>query len=291
MHAMCGLIITSMYPIYQLHELEIRIWLLAVEAEVEMQNGHNQDSVSLNSSGQTPITPDSPVDCTAHIVEVVDKHLRSKYQREVPDVAEAASSSGQSSPQKLRRKLKHLKHTSADIVATEVHSDVDQRDAMVRASAEGMYLGSLGRLQKPRYTKSTHGGVFSSDMDTEKDNLREGFDTKEKTQQSDRTPRRLHSGTWEERIGEEEVERAVLALVEVGQVMAAKQLQQKLSPAYVPLELLLVEDAQKVAMLSVPAVDNSVLMGIFHTRVVEALGTKNLISKVSSGILMQVHLT
>ena len=42
---------------------------------------------------------------------------------------------------------------------------------------------------------------------------------------------------WEERVGTAELERAVLSLLEFGQISAAKQLQHKLSPAQVPTVL------------------------------------------------------
>ncbi|XP_024514946.1 spatacsin [Selaginella moellendorffii] len=63
---------------------------------------------------------------------------------------------------------------------------------------------------------------------------------------------------WEDKVGEGEVERAILALVEVGQVQAARQLQQKLSPSRVPAELVWAETAYNVAMLSSPTVKGSI---------------------------------
>ncbi|KAJ3694138.1 hypothetical protein LUZ60_009618 [Juncus effusus] len=55
---------------------------------------------------------------------------------------------------------------------------------------------------------------------------------------------------WEERVGPVEMERAVLSLLEFGQISAAKQLQQKLSPAHVPDELTLIDAALKLAKFS-----------------------------------------
>lgn len=57
---------------------------------------------------------------------------------------------------------------------------------------------------------------------------------------------------WEEKVRPAEVERAILSLLEFGQISAAKQLQLKLSPAYVPPELVLIDAALKVAALSSP---------------------------------------
>jgi len=58
--------------------------------------------------------------------------------------------------------------------------------------------------------------------------------------------------SWDERIGPIELERAVLSLLEFGQVTAAKQLQHKLSSGQLPVELRIVDAALKFAGLSTP---------------------------------------
>lgn len=55
---------------------------------------------------------------------------------------------------------------------------------------------------------------------------------------------------WEQNVRPVDMERAVLSLLEFGQISAAKQLQQKLSPTHVPLELVLIDVALKIATLS-----------------------------------------
>lgn len=65
---------------------------------------------------------------------------------------------------------------------------------------------------------------------------------------------------WEERVGVEELERAVLSLLEFGQITAAKQLQHKLSPAHAPSELFLVNAALKLAAVSTPCSEISILV-------------------------------
>jgi spatacsin len=52
---------------------------------------------------------------------------------------------------------------------------------------------------------------------------------------------------WEQHVRPADMEKAVLSLLEFGQITAAKQLQQKLSPSYVPEELVLVDVALRVA--------------------------------------------
>jgi len=52
---------------------------------------------------------------------------------------------------------------------------------------------------------------------------------------------------WEQNVRPVDMEKAVLSLLEFGQITAAKQLQQKLSPSYIPEELVLVDVALRIA--------------------------------------------
>lgn len=65
---------------------------------------------------------------------------------------------------------------------------------------------------------------------------------------------------WEERIGAAELEKAVLSLLECGQITAAKQLQYKLSPGQIPSEFRLVDAALKLAAISTPPCNVSMSM-------------------------------
>ncbi|KAL3647014.1 hypothetical protein CASFOL_009186 [Castilleja foliolosa] len=70
---------------------------------------------------------------------------------------------------------------------------------------------------------------------------------------------------WEERVGPAELERAVLSLLDFGQISAARQLQNKLSPDNTPSEFLLVEAALKLAALSTPS--NKVFVSLLDDEV------------------------
>lgn len=63
----------------------------------------------------------------------------------------------------------------------------------------------------------------------------------------------LSFSRWEESIGPAELERAVLSLLEFGQITAARQLQHKLSPSHFPSEFTLVDAALKLAAISTPS--------------------------------------
>jgi spatacsin len=65
---------------------------------------------------------------------------------------------------------------------------------------------------------------------------------------------------WEERVGPAELERAVLSLLEFGQITASKQLQHKLSPAHTPPEFKLVDVALKLGAITTPGSKISISM-------------------------------
>ncbi|XP_071710839.1 uncharacterized protein [Rutidosis leptorrhynchoides] len=74
----------------------------------------------------------------------------------------------------------------------------------------------------------------------------------------------LSNSIWEERIGPAELERAVLSLLEFGQISAARQLQHKLSPSHFPSKFVLVDAALKLAAISTPS--NKVVVSMLKPR-------------------------
>lgn len=81
---------------------------------------------------------------------------------------------------------------------------------------------------------------------------RKPFADVEKAEVSFDTEENLSFSKWEESIGPAELERAVLSLLEFGQITAARQLQHKLSPSHFPSEFVLVDAALKLAEMSTP---------------------------------------
>lgn len=81
---------------------------------------------------------------------------------------------------------------------------------------------------------------------------------------------------WEERVGPEELERAVLSLLEFGQVSAAKQLQYKLSPGHIPREFVLVNAALKLAAISTPS-NNGVSRSLLDEEVCSVIQSYNIL--------------
>ncbi|XP_076902084.1 uncharacterized protein LOC143556706 isoform X1 [Bidens hawaiensis] len=84
----------------------------------------------------------------------------------------------------------------------------------------------------------------------------------------------LSFSRWEESIGPTELERAVLSLLEFGQISAARQLQHKLSPSHVPSEFTLVDAALKLAAISTPS--SKVAISVLDDEVRSVIQTHNL---------------
>ncbi|KAK9064048.1 hypothetical protein SSX86_017920 [Deinandra increscens subsp. villosa] len=84
----------------------------------------------------------------------------------------------------------------------------------------------------------------------------------------------LSFSRWEESIGPAELERAVLSLLEFGQISAARQLQHKLSPSDVPSEFTLVDAALKLAAISTPS--NKVAISMLEEEVRSVIQSRNL---------------
>ncbi|KAL8218308.1 hypothetical protein R6Q57_021681 [Mikania cordata] len=84
----------------------------------------------------------------------------------------------------------------------------------------------------------------------------------------------LSFSRWEESIGPAELERAVLSLLEFGQISAARQLQLKLSPSHFPSEFTLVDAALKLAAISTPS--NKVTISMLDEDVCSVIQLHNL---------------
>ncbi|KAG0619567.1 hypothetical protein M758_4G148600 [Ceratodon purpureus] len=302
---------SPVYPLYLLHELEIRIWLLAVEAEVEAQAGRDQETVLLGRSSPSGVfgtvglrngepASANPVDSTAVAVAGVDSHLKRTNTRSQSDFSVddngrglarsrsiqigEVSSSRSGSASRMKRRTKQLRRTQLD--------DLDDGSP---SSPEDSRRGSLDRRESfhrsssgdDRESLNRHHSLPVVEARNRDIQLRESQSDVRLAEDDFPAPDDETRG-WEERVGEGEVESAVLALVEVGQVTAARQLQQKLAPSHVPLELLLVEAAQKIATLSMPTAKGAVVPAFLHPTVVECLRSGDLLESFATVTPMQV---
>ncbi|XWS29439.1 hypothetical protein CRYUN_Cryun24cG0029700 [Craigia yunnanensis] len=215
------------YPLHLLREIETRVWLLAVESEAQLKNGE----ISLMASSQNPLTGNSSniIDRTASIISKMDNHINSMKNRTVEKYD-----------------------------AREAH----HRNQALDSSSSTVTIGSSKTKRRAKgYVPSRRPLVDTVDKGPEPEdssnpsNLRNGVQWQDESLKIE-----ISFSKWEERVGPGELERAVLSLLEFGQITAAKQLQQKLSPGQMPSEFILVDTALKLAAMSTPTSEVPIAM-------------------------------
>ncbi|GAB2260278.1 hypothetical protein Droror1_Dr00011133 [Drosera rotundifolia] len=222
MQWLCGMITQSnpVYPLHLLREIETRVWLLAVESEAEMTS---ETDFSFRSSFNDRITGNDAniIDKTANIVSKMDNHINAMKSR-----------TSEKADLKDSNLLKISPIWDAIIVPT-AGSTKSKRRARAYGSTRRSVVDATDRSTNIE-DSSTSLSNFGSELQDESANIEATF------------------SRWEDTIGPGELERAVLSLLDFGQIAAAKQLQHKLSPGNVPPEFIIVDAAIKLAELSTP---------------------------------------
>lgn len=213
---------TRVYPLHLLREIETRVWLLAVESEAQVKS---EWDFNVSSSNQEQIHAKSSniIDKTANIISKMDSHLNAMKSRTSDKIDGKESNFMQ---------LKSSQEWDTG-VSTATSSMKSKRRVKAHGYPRRFVAGTIDRSTDLE-EGSTPLATFRSDL--EDDNVRAESSL----------------SRWEDRIGPAELERAVLSLLEFGQISAAKQLQHKLSPRNVPLEFKFVDAALKLAELSTP---------------------------------------
>ncbi|RZC55256.1 hypothetical protein C5167_014133 [Papaver somniferum] len=223
---------SPVYPLHLLREIETRVWLLAVESEAQAKC-EGDFSTPISGQNFTSGNSSSIIERTASIVTKMDNH---------------------SSSMKIRATERHDMRESN-------HIHVRHPQATDPTSPPAA-LGGMKKKRRPKsYLPSRRSHVESIEKNNDlDDSINSPSNSRSSTEQSKGLPLQEDDvgveasvSRWEERVGPEELERAVLSLLEFGQVAAAKQLQHKLSPLHVPAEFLVVDTAIKVATVSTPS--------------------------------------
>lgn len=203
-----------------LREIETRVWLLAVESEAQVKG---EGDFTLTSS----IVPGSGmssniIDRTASIITKMDNHMNAARIK--------------TSERNEARENNQTHHKISQVVdAGFSNTTKTKRRAKGIAPSRRPFMDTIEKS-----TDADDGfAAFSNrnDLHLQDENFK--IDSS--------------FSRWEERVGPEELERAVLSLLEFGQISAAKQLQNKLSPGHIPPEFVLVDTALKLAAISTPS--------------------------------------
>ncbi|KAM7262326.1 hypothetical protein ACFE04_021403 [Oxalis oulophora] len=214
----------AVYPLHLLREIETRVWLLAVESEAQVKSEGEFTSTSCNKD---PVSGNAAniIDRTAYIITKMDNHINLMKNKTIEkhDVRENYSANHKN------------QFSDANYSTTAVGGG---SKAKRRAKA---YVQQLKRPPGDPVDKNIENETVP--------NLK----SDQQSQQEESLNIEMSLSKWEERVGPAELEHAVLSLMEVGQVTAAKQLQHKLSPALIPNEFVLVDAALKLASMSTPS--------------------------------------
>ncbi|KAB2051998.1 hypothetical protein ES319_A12G090100v1 [Gossypium barbadense] len=208
------------YPLHLLREIETRVWLLAVESEAQVKS-EGEINLAGSSQNHLPGNISNIIDRTASIITKMDNHINSMKNRTVE------------------------KYDARDPL---------HRNQALDSSSSAVAIGSSKTKRRAKgYVPSRRPLVDLVDKSPEPEDGSNPPNLRNDVQLQDENLKiEISFSKWEERVGPRELERAVLSLLEFGQISAAKQLQQKLSPGQMPSEFILVDTALKLAAMSTP---------------------------------------
>ncbi|XP_071914201.1 uncharacterized protein [Coffea arabica] len=219
-------------PLNLLREIETKVWLLAVESEAQVKS--EGDFPQSNCGRELGIGKSSSImDHTADIITKIDNHLNSMKMKSVD-----RSDFRENNQTQLKT---HQALVDDFMASTGGNSKAKRR-------AKG-FVQSRRPLNDAVDKSNEFESVFFSQSHRDDSQL---VDDNFKFEAS--------LSRWEEGVGPAELERAVLSLLEFGQIAAARQLQHKLSPGQIPYEFVVLDAALKLAALSTPNNKMSVLL-------------------------------
>lgn len=220
---------TRVYPLHLLREIETRVWLLAVEAEAQLKN-EGSFTTRYHASNVVGGKRNNIIDQTASIIARMDGHLNS-FKAKIVERTDARESNG--------LQLHIVQDSDANISSTTLFGHPKtKRRAKNYAPARKLILDTEKAIELDD-TSNVYGSSIN--------------DIQYVREQEDNLKYETSISGWEERLGPAELERAVLSLLEFGQIAAAKQLHHKLSSTNVPPELFLVDIALKFAITLSPS--------------------------------------
>ncbi|KAL2342976.1 hypothetical protein Fmac_004261 [Flemingia macrophylla] len=216
-------------PLQLLREIETKVWLLAVESETQVKNeGEFNFTFSIRESGIK--NGSSIIDRTASVIAKMDNHINTMRSKTVE------------------------KYESRE------NNQIPHRNHVMDAGFSTTLGGSTKTKRRAKaYTASRRPPLESADKNADADDGSSSFKN-ELQMQEENLKVEMSFSRWEERAGAAELERAVLSLLEFGQIAASKQLQYKFSPGQIPSEFRLVDAALKLAAMSAPPTSVSVSM-------------------------------
>lgn len=209
------------------------MWLLAVESDAQVKS--ERGDLSFSSSSRDPIIEKSSniVDRTASIIARMDNHINMMRSR------------------------------SAEKNDTKENNQTSYKNPLVVDANFSTTVGGNTKTKRRAkgYVPSRRPVIDTLDKSADLEDGPSPLDSRYDLQlQDDNFKLQVSFSRWAEQVGPGELERAVLSLLEVGQITAAQQLQQKLSPGHIPSEFILVDAALKLASVSTPSCEVPISM-------------------------------
>lgn len=243
------------YPLHLLREIETRVWLLAVESEAQFKDeGDPMPPGSVqNLAGGTSA---SIIEQTASIISKMDNHINAMQMK-------TADRNGTRENNLPHHRYSHLSESSNSVTAA--NSTRMRRRAKIYLPLRRPVIDNIdSNNDSDDYPNSPRNSKSNGDL------------SRNLLLQEDSVKIEASVSAWEEKVRPAEMERAVLSLLEFGQITAAKQLQQKLSPEHVPLELELVDAALKLAVLSSSNNSGELSESVLHPEVLSVIQLVNI---------------
>ncbi|KAL1364797.1 hypothetical protein HN51_012953 [Arachis hypogaea] len=210
-------------PLHLLREIETKVWLLAVESESQVKSeGDFNFTFSIRENAIK--NESSIIDRTATIIAKMDNHINSMRNR--------------------------------------IDNQIPYKNQVVDAGLSTTFGGGSKTKRRGKgYMQSRRPPLETADKSADSDDGSSAHCFKNELQLNEENLKlEMSFSRWDERVGAAELERAVLSLLEFGQIAAAKQLQSKFSPEEIPSEFKLVDAALKLAAISTPPSNVSLSM-------------------------------
>ncbi|KAK8457117.1 hypothetical protein SEVIR_3G127700v4 [Setaria viridis] len=217
---------SPVYPLHLLRDIETRVWLLAVESESQSK-ADGEFATPAVAHNIAVGNGTSIIEQTADVITKIDSNMGSPHMK-------ATERNG------IRDNLScqhvQLFESNSEASSTTINNTRGKRRVKTNLP--------LRRGVNDNFESRT------SDLDNNSNNFQSskiGEQARNILSEEEFAKMEESLSGWEQNVRPVDMEKAVLSLLEFGQITAAKQLQQKLSPSYIPEELVLVDVALKIA--------------------------------------------
>ncbi|XP_062194810.1 uncharacterized protein LOC133897988 isoform X2 [Phragmites australis] len=218
---------SPVYPLHLLREIETRVWLLAVESESQSK-ADGEFAASAVAQNILAGNSTSIIEQTANVITKIDSNMCSPRIK-------ATERNGIKDNLSCQQHVQ-LFESNSEASATTTNSTRAKR--RVKANLP-LRRGVNDSVESSTNNPDNNSNNFHSS--------KIGEQARNLLPEEEFAKMEVSLSGWEQNVRPVDMEKAVLSLLEFGKITAAKQLQQKLSPSYVPEELVLADVALMVA--------------------------------------------